>query len=137
MSGGVFQDRTRMSLPPEYPQELTEEETELGFQLLEIESLAEWQQQSIPQIAVAVILSPSSILVKGRNEYRHAIFGRDSIFKTRQGNPMWIWTPDDIHDAAQYLHEYGLGLIQPDTFPHKDFQECVFKYRRASDIEAG
>lgn len=125
-----------MTFQPEYPQELTEEEIEFGFQLLEIEALAEWMQRSIPQIAVAVILSPSAILVKCRNEYRHAIFGKDSVIKTWRGNPMWNWTPGDIHDPAQYLHDYRLGLMAPHEFPF-NFKEHAFKYRKASDIEAG
>jgi hypothetical protein len=113
----------------DYPQELTEDEADLGFRLLEIQSLGKLGSENSPAVAVARILSPSSILVKTFSGYDHLIFGHCAITTERE-IPMWNCGTEmripETKDAAQFLHKYEVGLIAPARFP---IEECNFSYK--------
>ena len=117
-----------MSFPPEYPQELTEDEADLGFRLLEVEALGEAFRQSRPAVAVVRILSPCSILVNSSFGYDHLIFGNNGI-PTVKGNPAWSCGTDErITNAALFLHDYELGLCKPSIV---DVETRIFSYKEA------
>jgi hypothetical protein len=109
----------------DYPQELTEDEADMGFRRLEVECLGECFRNSVPAIAIVRILSPSSILVKTRSGYNHLVFGHTNV-PTVKHNPIWVAAHDPTDDAARFLHEYELGICKPSIL---QIQEREFSYK--------
>src|SRR4030095_8731982 len=113
-----------------YPQSISEEESELGFQRLEVDGLAEFFHAFRSATVVAKILSPSEILAKTDAGYSHLIFGRTPIPAANQ-NLIWQDTFEEIKDARQFLHAYEVGLMPEGHIPLMERRE--FTYREISN----
>jgi hypothetical protein len=101
-----------------YPQEVTEDELDLGFRLRVFVGLWEYRHfpdgKVISPAVVAMILSSSEILVKvcdphGSIYFTHQRYGRH---KSGASITEAAWHPASgpYKDAAMFLQQYGVGL---------------------------
>ncbi len=112
--------------PLEYPLNLTEDEFDLGFLILEVDGLGGELMHPAPAVAIVRILSTSEILVKTQMGYSHRGYG-DFGMPTFGKVPTWTPLHDPTDHADQFLHDYELGLLKPSINAPKF---CVFGYRK-------
>ncbi len=96
----------------EYPQDLTEDEVDLGFRLLEVQDLGGPCLRSYPAVAVVRVLTASEILVKTQAGYSHRIYGYGQM-PAYGKKPVWTPLHNLTDDAAQFLQEYDSGVLKP------------------------
>jgi hypothetical protein len=123
------------------PQDISEEEAELGFQKLVLQGMdAEPEllhlfEDAGPPVIVARILSSHEILLKIFDldrtvEYSHLEFGYSASMGVKALKSETDWTPVDApcKDAAIFLQEYGVGIHKTHSLPGAPFTPVKFKY---------
>lgn len=99
-----------------YPQDITADETALGFRLLMFEGfgLPDGRIYPVPVPVVAKLLDASDMLVKrkenGQVYYSHQRYGRDAEFKDADVRPDWSPMLDLNPDARRAIMDFERGL---------------------------
>jgi hypothetical protein len=120
----------------EYPQDISQDEARLGFQLLLVDGIGALMGSRInpvPVPIVACVLSSSDILVKifdlnGNVRYSHRRWGTYT-----DGVDMKDWIPvfSPCADLRQFFLEYNAGTHR-EAFPNR-ISPCSFTFRFAKD----
>jgi hypothetical protein len=127
--------------PNTYPQAVTEDENDLGFQPRVFDGLWEYRRfqdgKSVQPVVVAKILSSFEILVKtfatdGAISFTHQRYGHLE-FPPMMTKDEWHPASGPYTDAAMFIHQYEVGLDKlaadklglrfiPGSFSYRDIQ---------------